>query len=209
MGPDSSLDWEKEQRLAHNTPDFLWEFDWGPFDPLHLMTYHIAIQHFTKTLYPHFPSANVLLYRGPVLPPDTLLELLSALPEEVTPYLAFRDDLSQIFHFISHEGAEHFRLLDFPYTEAHSTALLLPAHSWEGFHWQKLPPPFRVIPEHRLTEEWGGVERLIVFTACLSLQGLRKLHGYVASQGHLLTIGPPLNLSGEENWHSLAAQGSD
>ncbi len=47
----------------------------------------------------------------------------------------------------------------------------------------------RVIPESLLTEEWNGVETIIVFPEYLSPQGKRKLKGFEAAGGKVLFHG--------------------
>lgn len=46
--------------------------------------------------------------------------------------------------------------------------------------------PFRVIPEALLTQEWDGIEKLIIFPECLHERGLRKIKGFQASGGEIL-----------------------
>lgn len=58
---------------------------------------------------------------------------------------------------------------------------------------------FRIIPESRLTADWDGLDYLIVNPLTLSQQGKRKLLGFCAAGGTVLTIGnTPLGLPQEE-----------
>lgn len=198
----STLKWEEERKQAHEalTEGFslFWEFDLPLNDSFQLPLLKHSLDHFTTHFFPEFQesSSGALLYRG--YPPslEPLLELLPILPENLPLYLSLSPPEEEIFRFLSLPGAEHFSLLDFPYTSSHSTALLLPAHNWTTFlsRWRTLAPPFRVIAEHRLTEEWHGVEKLIVFSEGVSLQGLRKLRGFLAAQGNIEVIGKELAL---------------
>jgi hypothetical protein len=43
--------------------------------------------------------------------------------------------------------------------------------------------PFRVVAEEKLTEEWDGLDRLIVFPSAVSARGKRKLLGFIAAGG--------------------------
>ena len=45
---------------------------------------------------------------------------------------------------------------------------------------------FRIIPEEKLTEQWDGLDRLIVPKHSLSMQGSRKLQGFIAAGGIVL-----------------------
>lgn len=57
---------------------------------------------------------------------------------------------------------------------------------------------FRVIPEDKLTEQWDGLDRLIVLSEALSVQGKRKLLGFIAAGGAIATVGKPLGVPSEE-----------
>ncbi len=46
--------------------------------------------------------------------------------------------------------------------------------------------PFRVIPEALLTQEWDGIEKLIIFPEWLEERGLRKIRGFVAAGGEVI-----------------------
>ncbi len=51
---------------------------------------------------------------------------------------------------------------------------------------------FRIIPEAFLTHEWDGLDYLIVEPAALSSQGKRKLLGFCAAGGTIVTLGEQL-----------------
>ena len=57
--------------------------------------------------------------------------------------------------------------------------------------------PFRTLPEQLLTQEWEGVEDLVVISSGLSERGRRKLCGFCAAGGRVVTEGEPLNLEQE------------
>jgi hypothetical protein len=46
--------------------------------------------------------------------------------------------------------------------------------------------PFRIIPEDLLTQEWGGVDKLVVFQACMHAKNLRSLQGFLAAGGDVI-----------------------
>jgi hypothetical protein len=57
---------------------------------------------------------------------------------------------------------------------------------------------FRVVSEEKLTEQWDGLDKLIVFSSALSTQGKRKLLGFLAAGGEVATIGDRIGLPEEE-----------
>jgi len=56
---------------------------------------------------------------------------------------------------------------------------------------------FGVTPESRLTTEWDGLDYLIVTSKGVSFQGRRKLQGFCAAGGTVLTLGEPIGLEHE------------
>lgn len=56
---------------------------------------------------------------------------------------------------------------------------------------------FRIIAETVLTTEWDGLDFLLVATDGLSPQGFRKLRGFCAAGGTVVTVGKPLGLPHE------------
>ncbi|MES2200250.1 MAG: hypothetical protein V4489_08805, partial [Chlamydiota bacterium] len=56
---------------------------------------------------------------------------------------------------------------------------------------------FRVIQEANLHENWDGIDDLIVISSLLSIQGLRKLRGFLAAGGRVVSFGATLELSNE------------
>lgn len=65
--------------------------------------------------------------------------------------------------------------------------------------------PFRIIPEAKLITEWEGLDDLIVTTEAVSIWGLRKLQGFCAAGGTIISQGELLNVAKEisfEEWAS-------
>lgn len=50
--------------------------------------------------------------------------------------------------------------------------------------------PFRFVCEAALTTEWDGLEMLLVVPQTVTSQGIRKLRGFCAAGGTVLTLGP-------------------
>ena len=48
--------------------------------------------------------------------------------------------------------------------------------------------PFRMIPEALLTQEWDGIEKLIIFPEWLEERGMRKVRGFVAAGGQVINL---------------------
>lgn len=91
--------------------------------------------------------------------------------------------------WIGQKAAENISL-----PAAISTGVYLPNDSHMSFclfeqllvhliHEQK---PFRILAEDKLTQEWDGLEDLIVIENCISVQGKRKLQGFAAAGGQIL-----------------------
>lgn len=56
---------------------------------------------------------------------------------------------------------------------------------------------YRVVAENQLTTEWDGLDYLIVVPTSLSAQGLRKLHGFCAAGGTVVSLEGPLGVAQE------------
>jgi hypothetical protein len=59
---------------------------------------------------------------------------------------------------------------------------------------------FRLIPETHLITDWDGLDYLLYIPAGLSAQGKRKLQGFCAAGGTVVTLGKPLGLPYEISW---------
>lgn len=57
--------------------------------------------------------------------------------------------------------------------------------------------PCRIICESMLTQDWAGLEAIVVFEKVLSLFGKRQLQGFCAASGLVITCGNRLNLTKE------------
>lgn len=116
--------------------------------------------------------------------------------------------LAPLLHLLSPERFEHFQLevegvphftqeaslaVCFPDDRTCTTPLLERLDQiFAG-----LKEPFRVIPESLLTERWDGIDAIYVLSEALSPQGKRKLQGFCAAGGTVVTEGPLLNLPQE------------
>ncbi|MBS4169143.1 hypothetical protein [Parachlamydia sp. AcF125] len=57
--------------------------------------------------------------------------------------------------------------------------------------------PFRVISEQNMTHEWDELDTLFVLPDCLSSEGKRKLMGFCAAGGQVVSLGYPLGVPEE------------
>ncbi|KAF3362033.1 hypothetical protein PHSC3_001344 [Chlamydiales bacterium STE3] len=69
------------------------------------------------------------------------------------------------------------------------------AHALHKLQNKKIP--FKVIPESHLTVEWHGLDHLVYSPELLSNSGVRKLRGFHAAGGTLVTVGDFLGFSEE------------
>ncbi|CUI17141.1 conserved hypothetical protein [Candidatus Protochlamydia naegleriophila] len=60
--------------------------------------------------------------------------------------------------------------------------------------------PFRIIAENHLITEWDGLDYLVYTPTGLSVQGKRKLQGFCAAGGTVLSVGHLLGLAYEESF---------
>ena len=67
---------------------------------------------------------------------------------------------------------------------------------------------FRIVLEGSLHESWDGIDDLIVISSVLSVQGLRKLRGFIAAGGRIASLGSNLGLSNEIAFSLLSASSS-
>ena len=56
---------------------------------------------------------------------------------------------------------------------------------------------FRIIPEYYLINQWDGLDYLVVVASSINPQARRKLQGFCAAGGTILTLGQPLGLPNE------------
>lgn len=64
---------------------------------------------------------------------------------------------------------------------------------------RELKQPFRIIPEEFFLLEWSELDYVIVDSATVDLQQKRKLQGFAAAGGVIITLGERLGLSGERD----------
>jgi hypothetical protein len=63
---------------------------------------------------------------------------------------------------------------------------------------QKLDPmPYRVVSEPFLSEEWEGLDTIVVLSHTVQMRGKRQLMGFCAAGGLVATAGPLLGLANE------------
>lgn len=72
---------------------------------------------------------------------------------------------------------------------------------FDYLHQQKIA--YRLIPEMLLITEWDGLDNLFVLSKCLTPQGRRKLLGFCAAGGRVVSIGESLQLPEEINFIDL------
>ncbi len=139
---------------------------------------------------------------------EYLQRLISYLPDTVPVFGIFDTSLTKnVAHATVLLSKERFSSLNIGVPSEHkeTLAICLPLDFYvcPAFLSQledvleELSSPYRVIPESMLTEEWNGVETMLVFPDYVSPQGLRKLQGFVAASGKVLSVGKLLGLEGE------------
>lgn len=70
-------------------------------------------------------------------------------------------------------------------------------------HLQKENIPFRILFESSVHEEWGELEKIIVASSSVSSHGKRKLQGFCAAGGTVVTRGEVLDLMEEISWEDF------
>jgi hypothetical protein len=64
-------------------------------------------------------------------------------------------------------------------------------------HLTQAQTPFRIVPEYYLINQWDGLDSLIVLSSTINAQAKRKLQGFCAAGGTILTLGELLDLPHE------------
>ncbi|MFN0065572.1 MAG: hypothetical protein ACKVOH_04980 [Chlamydiales bacterium] len=143
---------------------------------------------------------------------DLWRTLLALFPEEILPLIEVEGEMkpSLFFELLAYELFHPFHLLikssvmeRYPYSLPRFNlpqerrvrhALLLPPQgspSWErlqeGLDYLEAYP-FRCIAEEQLIYEWDGIEELVVIQEALSVQGQRKVNGYIAAGGQVIAL---------------------
>lgn len=81
--------------------------------------------------------------------------------------------------------------------EQHAYAGLDQALKLLIYHCQRV----RIIPESMLTAEWDGLDYMIYCPEGISKEGLRKLRGFAAAGGTILSLGATSNLPNEQSFN--------
>lgn len=205
----SDLKWEVES----NAPEILWELDFQitSLNQPQLSSYQLAVKHFAETVWERYQKETLgaVIYKGKV--PNYPLEdfasylhhLAAYLPDEVPPIVLFDcvgDPLrfsKEIFSHL-HLGFRDDRLGVMQWGEAlkplrHDAALgvVLPLHE-KGITFETvlkrlshLDRPYRMIAEPYLTEEWDGLDEIIIFSDWISPWGKRMVQGFEATGGKI------------------------
>lgn len=127
---------------------------------------------------------------------EYLHRLISFLPDTLLPF-AFIDTVAspaKAAQLLSKARFEHLILKNQKLTPS-STAIYLPDDSFiDPAFLQRLDEllpkltSFRIIPEEKLTEQWDGIDLLLVDPDKISIQGKRKLLGFIAAGGTVETF---------------------
>jgi len=200
-----------------------WLLDFGFFDRLSFplgddregKALHLAIDHFLKTLYSEFEAytSKVYLYKGsPVFPLGKDCYDGAKIFSEYLDYLAAniydRVPLALDFDCVGLDPLKKARLIN---RELYSRfqmedkiksdkAILLPSvysdeSAFAGLHEMMINlKEYRVISEPFLVAEWEGLNELYVSSSSITPGSLRKLLGFNAAGGLVITAGKPLNL---------------
>lgn len=143
------------------------------------------------------------------------------LPDELSVTLTLNGKdcgtLAETLQLVSKERFEHFilDLQEIPLVKDSLTAVCFPQEaecSQEILEkldelFDCLEKPLRVIPELFLTESWDEVEYLFVLSDALSQSGKRKLIGFCAAGGTVITLGKKIGLSQEIGIEEIRGRG--
>ncbi|MFN4174872.1 MAG: hypothetical protein ACK4HV_07215 [Parachlamydiaceae bacterium] len=200
-----------------------WFLDFGFFDRLSFpfgddregKALHLAIDHFLKTLYPEFEAytEKVCLYKGsPVFPlgkdPYEASKIFSEYLDYLIANIYDRVPLSLDFdceglsplkkaRLVNRELYSRFKIEE---SDHFDRAVLLPSVYSEESAFQHLDEmmmnlkDYKVISEPYLVAEWAGLNELYVSSASITPGAYRKLLGFNAAGGLVITAGSPLNL---------------
>lgn len=65
--------------------------------------------------------------------------------------------------------------------------------------------PYKIISENNLSLEWHGLDHVIYSPTCISSSGIRKLNGFHAAGGTLVTLGNPHGFAQEISFENFLA----
>jgi len=211
--PHDSLDWAIEV----NASQVLWRLKLGleqPSFPVddeqRFQASVLALKQFSNTVWPQYQdkTTGCVLYQGPLenLPDPMYFQMLAhKLPDELPIFLLVDErgvaSVSEILRFLADDRFVHF-----------SVGLRTERVPRDGWVWDEsgvrvrkleakrglvftgenidslLENDLKVVFESRLTEEWDGLDQLLVVENSLSEQGLRKLKGFEAAGGEVETV---------------------
>ena len=159
---------------------------------------------------------------------EYMLRLHSFLPDDVLAFckldVSLEKNKAKLAYLLSQERFQHLLLItkgsDLPighlYLEKEvATAVAIPSClseealvSLEGVfnELKKRGTPFRVIDELRLNECWDGIDDLIILSQFLSNQGMRRVQGFIAAGGRIVTVGPWLSVPFEVSFEESLCQ---
>lgn len=136
-----------------------------------------------------------LFYRDQYL---HFIKLLSAgLPDELNIYIEHTThfaNAAENAYFFSQAAFEHIQLINHPIEIAHpkmgiavpEMPQLLDQLNQVMDYFKNNEIAFKTIPEQLLTQEWDGLDTLVVFSSSISAQTKRKLMGFCAAGGTLI-----------------------
>jgi hypothetical protein len=159
---------------------------------------------------------------------EYILRLHAFLPDDVLAFckldVSLEKNKAKLAYLLSQERFQHLLLIikgsDLPIghlclEKEVETAVAIPSclneealSSLEGVfkEMKKRGTPFRVIDELRLNECWDGIDDLIVLSQFLSKQGMRRVQGFLAAGGRIITVGPLLSVSCEVSFEESLCQ---
>jgi hypothetical protein len=111
---------------------------------------------------------------------------------------------AQTLHLLSPERFEHFLIEALPEQEA-SFGICFPSDEHCSLEIleridqliSRFNIPFKAVYEPLMTEQWDGLDNLYVFSRAVTSQGKRKLMGFCAAGGRVVTEGILLGMSNE------------
>lgn len=213
---ESDLMWEFDS--DHPNILWELNFDIRRLNPLSLASYQLAVRTFIEKVWENHKNntLGVVLYKGKV--PHFELEafadylhlIAAALPDEVFPFALFDcvgDPLlfsKEIFPHIhlgfrsGAIGALHWGETLLPRKYDAKLGVVLPLRE-KGIQFDEVDKclkildqeklSYRLIAEPYLTEEWDGLDEIIIFSNNISKWGLRMIQGFEAAGGRIRKFG--------------------
>ncbi len=178
-----------------------------------LADHNLALPETNKSLEGHFYKVYCANMFG-----EYLHRLASCLPDTLPVFCSIdathAGSRAELAHILSKDRFEHIHLsikgdrLPSVNSTSVSVGVLLPSD--DGISLEILAEldrvldqlderntPFRIISETFLTEQWNGIDLLIVISSSLNSIGKRKLQGFCAAGGTVYFIGSPIGLAQE------------